>query len=152
MGAVMRLTFVGLLVATLNLGFTAKHTASQLVSTGQTVVLDGQPYYVPASPLTTVKARRFRSLPSAGGLVPVTVVDSMVNLQATFQAYEKADDIWSIGFLEGNACLHRSLFLLFVTLRVAACSPVLRFLHFYFVWNYVLYIFLDSYFFQLRRF
>ena len=103
MGAMARMTFAGLLVATLNLVFTAKHTASQLVSTGQTILLDGQPYYVPATPLTTVKVGRLKSLPSAGGLVPVTVVDSLVNLYATFQAYEKADDVWTTGFLEGNA-------------------------------------------------
>ena len=98
-----RITFVSLVVATLNLLFTAKHSAAQLVSTGQTILLDGLPYYVPATALTTVKVRRLGSLPSAGGLVPVTVVDSLINLHATVQAYEKADDVWTTGFLEGNA-------------------------------------------------
>ena len=103
MAAITRITFVSLVVATLNLLFTAKHSVAQLVSTGQTVLLDGLPYYVPATALTTVKIRRLGSLPSAGGLVPVTVVDSLVNLHATVQAYEKVDDVWTTGFLGGNA-------------------------------------------------
>ena len=103
MMAMIRITFVSLLVATLNLLFTAKHSAAQLVPTGQTILLNGLSYYVPATPLTTVKVRRLGSLPSAGGFVPVTVVDSLVNLHATIQEYQKADDVWTTGFLGGKA-------------------------------------------------
>ena len=101
--AIARITFLSLVIATVNLLFTASHSAAQLVPTGQTILLNGLSYYVPPAPLTTVKIRRFKSLPSAGGLVPVTVVNSLVNLQATVQTYEEVDDVWNTGFLEGKA-------------------------------------------------
>lgn len=100
--AVLRIGYTSLISAILNCLFFAKNGASQLVSTGQTVTVNGIPYYVPATPLITVRNRRLRHLYSHGGLVPVTVAESFTNLQETVQGYGKVDDVWTSGFLEGE--------------------------------------------------
>ena len=75
--------------------------STQLVSTGQTLVLNNVPYYVPATAFTALNVKKLRGLPSADGLVPITVVGSSADLQATVQGYGQNDDVWSAGFLEG---------------------------------------------------
>ena len=102
MSAVLHIGCAGLISAIVSLLSFAELGASQLVSTGQTVNVNGIPYYVPATPLTTVATRGLRRLHSPGGLVPVTVADSSTNLQVTIQGYGKVDDVWSTGFLEGE--------------------------------------------------
>ena len=81
-------------------------TAS-LMFTGQTLLLNDIPYYVPATPLITLPS--FSSLTNAGsadGLVPVTVValptsnSSLSTLGAVVSGFG-ADDVWNEGFLEG---------------------------------------------------
>lgn len=81
--------------------------AGSLTSTGQTLVLNDIPYYIPAT--------RFATLPSlgplhgaafAGGLAPVTVVRlsaSDAGLSGLEQAVDGfgADDVWNEGFAEG---------------------------------------------------
>ena len=75
--------------------------------TGQTLLLNGIAYYVPATPFVTVPS--FSSLAnfgSANGLVPVTVValpssnSSLSNIEAILSGFG-ADDVWNEGFLEG---------------------------------------------------
>ena len=75
--------------------------------TGQTLLLNDIPYYVPATPFVTVPS--FGSLTnfgSANGLVPVTVValpssnSSLSNVEAILSGFG-ADDVWNEGFLGG---------------------------------------------------
>lgn len=81
-------------------------TAS-LLFTGQTLLLNDIPYYVPATPLITLPS--FSSLTnfaSADGLIPVTVValptsnSSLSTLGAVVSGFG-TDDVWNEGFLEG---------------------------------------------------
>ena len=81
--------------------------AATLMFTGQTLLLNDIPYYVPATPFVTVPS--FSSLTtfgSANGLVPVTVValpssnSSLSNVGAILSGFG-ADDVWNKGFLEG---------------------------------------------------
>ena len=80
-------------------------SAISLTSTGSTLILNEVAYYVPASPFITLP--KFSSpigAPSAGGLVPVTVIGGSVN--ASFSSVSQiaasfgSDDVWSEGFLE----------------------------------------------------
>ena len=81
--------------------------AASLMFTGQTLLLNDIPYYVPATPFVTVPS--FGSLTnfgSANGLVPVTVValpssnSSLSTVEAILSGFG-ADDVWNEGFLEG---------------------------------------------------
>ena len=81
--------------------------AASLMFTGQTLLLNDIPYYVPATPFVTVPS--FGSLTnfgSANGLVPVTVValpssnSSLSTVEAVLSGFG-ADDVWNEGFLEG---------------------------------------------------
>lgn len=75
--------------------------------TGQTLLLNDIPYYVPATPFVTVPS--FSSLTnfgSANGLVPVTVValpssNSSLSDSGAILSGFGADDVWNEGFLEG---------------------------------------------------
>ena len=102
MAVIPRTTLAGFLVAILNLLLSSTNSVAELMSTGQTIVLNDVPYYVPAESLATISVRRFGGLSSAGGLVPVTVTESSTNLQATVRGYGEMDDVWSKGFLEGE--------------------------------------------------
>lgn len=81
--------------------------AVSLASTGQTLMLADVPYYVPATPYTTVSARGLESLQSANGLAPVTVVSSS-SMKSSSGALGSivggftTDDVWNTGFLEGT--------------------------------------------------
>ena len=81
--------------------------AVSLESTGQTLVLNGIPYYVPATPFTTISVLKpLKSAASAGGLVPVTILKlsaSNANPSGLEQAIDGfgEDDVWNEGFLEG---------------------------------------------------
>lgn len=82
--------------------------AVSLESTGQTFVLNDIPYYVPATPFTTIPLLKpLESAASAGGLVPVTVLEVSAS-NATLSGLEQAidgfsiDDVWNEGFLEGT--------------------------------------------------
>ena len=81
--------------------------AVSLESTGQTLVLNDIPYYVPATPVATVSIHEpLKSAASAGGLVPVTVLVSApnANLSGLEQAIDGfcVDDVWNEAFLEGT--------------------------------------------------
>ena len=78
-----------------------------LVGTGQTLLLNDLPYYVPAKALTTLPLPYVKSLSFAGGLVPVTVVgfSSVNSSQGTLSSVIDAfgsDDVWNEAFLEGK--------------------------------------------------
>lgn len=68
------------------------------------------PYYIPASPYTTISPQGFGRLNSVTGLSPVTVVsviagnDSAGGLGSILKDYA-ADDVWNTGFLEGRLYL-----------------------------------------------
>jgi hypothetical protein len=90
--------------------------ATSLISTGQTLLLNDIPYYVPATPYTTVSLlTSLKALGTAGGLVPVTVVrvsasnTSLSTLRNIINGYG-ADDVWNDGFLEGE-CIGGTLLL-----------------------------------------
>ena len=81
--------------------------AASLMFTGQTLLLNDIPYYVPATPLIMVPSLSFlTNFDSADGLVPVTVValpasnSSLSSLGAIVSGFG-ADDVWNEGFLEG---------------------------------------------------
>lgn len=83
--------------------------AVTLRSTGQTVVLNDIPYYVPGTPFATIPfLKSLQSTASAGGLVPVTVVRlsasnaSLSGLERAIDDFEE-DDVWNEGFLEGTS-------------------------------------------------
>ena len=99
-------TYVALLYFSLLSGFTE---AISLTSTGQTLVLNDIPYYVPATPFTTIlPVPLLQSIASAGGLIPVTIVAlsagnaSLSGLEQTIDGFE-VDDVWNEGFLEGKS-------------------------------------------------
>lgn len=95
------------LFALLLLAFLAPLTVDSLTLTGQTVILNEIPYYVPAVPITTLPA--IASIAAPGSLAPVTVVgnsDATINtsssdLGSIIEVF-KADDVWNEGFLEGK--------------------------------------------------
>lgn len=81
--------------------------AASLMFTGQTLILNDIPYYVPATPFVTVPTFSFlTNLDSANGLVPVTVItlpssnSSLSNVEPILSGFG-ADDVWNEGFLEG---------------------------------------------------
>ena len=84
--------------------------SAQLTSLGSTLVLDGVPYYVPATPFTNIehdfKSSLLNGKTSAAGLIPVTVVSgvgsnfSQSDLKKTLAGFG-GDDVWSGGFRTG---------------------------------------------------
>lgn len=76
-------------------------------STGQTVELDGIPYYLPAEPVSTLNEETLllSKASASGGLIPLTVIvtnDTQYSghdLQTTISSYTAADDVFSSGFL-----------------------------------------------------
>lgn len=90
------------------LALSACLTAGSFTLTGQTLFLDNIPYYLPAIPANTVPPlNSLRSLNSAGGLVPVTVLGtattnlSSSTLESIIDGF-KTDDVWNEGFLDGK--------------------------------------------------
>ena len=82
--------------------------AGSLTSTGQTLVLNDIPYYVPATPFATLPfLKPLQSAAYAGGLAPVTVVRLSAS-NASLSGLEQAvsgfgvDDVWNEGFVEGK--------------------------------------------------
>ncbi len=95
-------------VAILLFALFARLTAGFLTFTGQTLCLDGIPYYVPATPLTTLAPfSALKSVGTTGGLVPVTVVGTSAT-NSSLRALESiidgfyTDDVWNGGFLKGK--------------------------------------------------
>lgn len=93
-------------VALLAFDFLLPTLASTLSSTGQTVVLDGTPFYVPAEPVAVLDTSSLPRTIKDSDLTPLTVV-STDNLSYNAQAFEAAvsnftstDDVFSAGFLE----------------------------------------------------
>ena len=83
------------------------HITASLMFTGQTLLLNDIPYYVPATPLITLSSSSFLAdFASSDGLVPVTVVAlptsnfSLSTLGAVVSGFG-VDDVWNEGFLEG---------------------------------------------------
>ena len=83
-------------------------TTAVLTFTGQTLLLDGIPYYVPPTPYTQVSLpTTLKSATSANGLVPVTVVgvsttnSSLGAIEGIIDGFA-SDDVWNPGFLEGE--------------------------------------------------
>ena len=80
--------------------------ASSFTSTGQTLVLNDIPYYVPATPFATLPfLYPLQSAAFTGNLAPVTVVRLSASNASLEQAISGfgADDVWNEGFVEGNA-------------------------------------------------
>ena len=88
--------------------------AGSLTSTGQTLLLNDIPYYVPATPFTILPfPNALKTLTSAGSLAPVTVVSvsstnsSLGTLQTIVDEFG-SDDVWNNGFLQGK-CKYEAL-------------------------------------------
>ncbi|KAJ5364919.1 uncharacterized protein N7496_010632 [Penicillium cataractarum] len=79
--------------------------AASSISKGQTIEVNGNFYYVPATAVTTLKVSSGR-LSQDTGLVPLTVIQSDVSKFTTsiiknlVNAYQAADDVFNTGFLE----------------------------------------------------
>lgn len=71
-------------------------------------MLGNLPYYVPATPYTTVSASGIGRLQNVNSLAPVTVVSvtarngSTASLESTIGDFA-TDDVWNSGFLEGRS-------------------------------------------------
>lgn len=88
--------------------------AFNLTSTGSTVILNGIPYYIPATSAGSIPEFDPHILAGTksvfGGLVPVTVVEApsvtfnLQNLKSTIKKYGKEDDVWGVAFLSGMVC------------------------------------------------
>ena len=109
--------------------------AAALTYTGQTLILNDIPYYVPATPFVTIPSvDALKSSTSADGLVPVTVValpssnSNLNNLGAITKAFG-TDDVWNEGFLDGMSerltCLNMLLHEYHVSLYVAEPNVVI---------------------------
>lgn len=76
--------------------------------TGQTVELDGVSYYLPSTPVTTIKSYGplHGKAISSGGVTPLTVVTtsssaySASDFSSTVSSFAATDDVFSEGFLE----------------------------------------------------
>ena len=84
--------------------------AFSLEDTGSTLYLDSIPYYIPATPFTTVDSASledYHAKKSSSGLLPVTVVNVQKNkfgikeLNDVVSNFAK-DDVWGEGFLGGE--------------------------------------------------
>ncbi|KAK4503796.1 hypothetical protein PRZ48_004711 [Zasmidium cellare] len=99
----MRLSFSSLAAAAL-----VQHSlASTVCRTGQTVELDGIPYYLPATPVTTLHHNDFHgTFTKDNTLTPLTVITANgssyggSDLANTIASYKADDDVFSEGFLE----------------------------------------------------
>ncbi len=96
-------------VLSLLLSFVIYVGALSLTSTGGTVMLGDVPYYVPATPYTTISAPGVGRLQYVNGLSPITVVSStarnasVASLGSIVADFAK-DDVWNTGFLHGRCC------------------------------------------------
>ncbi|KAL8758262.1 MAG: hypothetical protein Q9199_001615 [Rusavskia elegans] len=80
--------------------------ALTLKSTGGTLMLGDIPYYVPATPYSTVSVRGLGRLQSVNGLSPVTVIgatasNATAGSLGSILAGFATDDVWNSGFLQG---------------------------------------------------
>ena len=90
--------------------------ATAFVSTGSTVMLNGNAYYIPAQPVTSihVSSSLLTSMPSVAGLTPVTVISTtsltfnQANLDAVVANYTATDDVFQPEFLQGLLQLYYS--------------------------------------------
>ena len=83
-------------------------SAVSITTTGQTLVLNDVPYYLPAASFATLPFfTSLKGAASAVGFVPVTVVElsasnaSQSGLKHVIDSFG-ADDVWNSGFLEGQ--------------------------------------------------
>lgn len=85
--------------------------AASVTSTGQTLLLDGIPYYAPPKVVTTISSQGSGGLLSdaaarAGGLLPITIVTAnstlytASDLATTVADFSSRDDVYSPGFSE----------------------------------------------------
>jgi hypothetical protein len=80
--------------------------ASVLSTTGQTVVLDGISYYVPAETVATLDASSLPGKVKDADLTPLTVITAesfsynAEAFEATISNFTSSDDVFSAGFLE----------------------------------------------------
>ncbi|KAG8624976.1 hypothetical protein KVT40_006727 [Elsinoe batatas] len=86
--------------------------AQGLQKTGQTVQLDGNYYYIPASSVAEIPGFAFlrirKNVERAGGLLPLTVISTTFkgfggrDFSATTSKFLQEDDVFTRGFLAGN--------------------------------------------------
>lgn len=95
-------------LALVALGLLRQVSALTFASTGQTVVLDGIYFYLPADPVIVLAPENTLSRKAAGtgGITPLTVVTAnstlytSKDLAATIKTYKDSDDVYTEGFLE----------------------------------------------------
>lgn len=82
-----------------------QNTIQAVISTGQTVTLNGIPYYVPPEPVTSIRLPENTKLNS--GLNVLTVFKPTVlpfgeqELEAAVESYLCKDDVFTTSFLQG---------------------------------------------------
>ncbi|KAL8653536.1 MAG: hypothetical protein Q9226_003809 [Calogaya cf. arnoldii] len=96
-------------VSRLFLGLIPYVAALSLKSTGRTLMLGDIPYYVPATPYTTISVHALGRLQSINGLSPVTVLGAVgnnatVGSLSSILAEFTTDDVWNADFLQGRSC------------------------------------------------
>ena len=82
----------------------------EVLNTGITLSLNSILYFLPGKPFSSGYASIYttcasRSKTSTLGLVPVTILNSTVNLESidsVVDAFGEEDDVWGVGFLSGN--------------------------------------------------
>ncbi|KAF2764512.1 glutamyl-tRNA amidotransferase [Teratosphaeria nubilosa] len=79
--------------------------ASTLLSTGQTVELDGAPYHLPAEPVGTIPPPPDKAGSSSGGLAPLTIVvatsaDDKGDVSSIVADWTGIDDVFTKAFME----------------------------------------------------
>lgn len=72
------------------------------------------PYYVPATPYTTVSVRGLGRLQSVNGLSPVTVIgatasNATAGSLGSILAGFATDDVWNPDFLQGRSCCPKGI-------------------------------------------
>ncbi|KAF2224105.1 amidase signature domain-containing protein [Elsinoe ampelina] len=102
--------FSSLLVSLVSLSISLVY-AQGLQKTGQTVQLDGNYYYIPASSVAEIPGFAFlrirRNVERSGGLLPLTVISTTFqgfagrDFSATTSKFLQEDDVFTRGFLAG---------------------------------------------------
>ena len=99
-----------MLVALAALAMARAIRAASIVSTGSTVMLNDNAYYIPAKPIRSIpiSSRLLNNMPSVAGLTPLAVISTpsltfnQADLVATVSNYTSTDDVFQPEFLEGT--------------------------------------------------
>jgi hypothetical protein len=107
------LVFIRLVFLTIALS--GRYGSAALTAPGKTVIVDGQPYFVPPTVVTTIKASHGQlhfASKSGEELIGFTVIEDSSGsftpsaLDLAVSKYKASDDVFNTGFLDGdNSCI-----------------------------------------------